>query len=68
MADAAWGDVYKELGAKPIISAIGSVTMLGAKQAPNMTKFLSGGGIGVPAAHLDRPRPHRPIAQIGDGA
>ena len=29
MADSDWGDVYKELGVKPIINAIGSVTMLG---------------------------------------
>ena len=29
MADSDWGDIYKELGAKPIINAIGSVTMLG---------------------------------------
>ena len=29
MADTNWGDIYKELGAKPIINAIGSVTMLG---------------------------------------
>ena len=24
-----WGDIYKELGAKPVINAIGSVTLLG---------------------------------------
>lgn len=29
MDDRNWGDIYKELGAKPIINAIGSVTMLG---------------------------------------
>ncbi|MDP7535116.1 MAG: aminotransferase class V-fold PLP-dependent enzyme [SAR202 cluster bacterium] len=29
MTDSTWGDIYKELGAKPIINAIGSVTMLG---------------------------------------
>ncbi|MCH8062587.1 MAG: aminotransferase class V-fold PLP-dependent enzyme [Chloroflexi bacterium] len=29
MADTKWGEIYKELGAKPIINAIGSVTMLG---------------------------------------
>jgi len=29
MATAAWGDIYKEIGATPIINAIGSVTMLG---------------------------------------
>lgn len=29
MADSSWGDIYKELGAKPVINAIGSVTLLG---------------------------------------
>jgi len=29
MAETKWGDIYKELGAKPVINAIGSVTMLG---------------------------------------
>ncbi|MBI4311779.1 MAG: hypothetical protein HY681_08355 [Chloroflexi bacterium] len=29
MANSSWGDVYKELGARPVINAIGSVTMLG---------------------------------------
>ena len=29
MTSAGWGDIYKELGAKPVINATGSVTMLG---------------------------------------
>ena len=29
MAETKWGDIYKELGATPVINAIGSVTMLG---------------------------------------
>jgi D-glucosaminate-6-phosphate ammonia-lyase len=29
MPEADWGDIYQELGAKPVINAIGSVTMLG---------------------------------------
>ena len=29
MGGTSWGDIYKELGATPIINAIGSVTMLG---------------------------------------
>lgn len=29
MAGTGWADIYKELGAKPVINAIGSVTMLG---------------------------------------
>jgi L-seryl-tRNA(Ser) seleniumtransferase len=32
--DAGWGDVYKELGAKPVVNAIGSVTMLGGSTPP----------------------------------
>ena len=30
MADSDWGQIYKDLGAQPIINAIGSVTMLWA--------------------------------------
>jgi L-seryl-tRNA(Ser) seleniumtransferase len=29
MAGSDWGDIYRELGATPVINAIGSVTMLG---------------------------------------
>ncbi len=29
MVDSSWGEIYKELGAKPVINATGSVTMLG---------------------------------------
>ena len=29
MVGTSWGDIYRELGATPIINAIGSVTMLG---------------------------------------
>ena len=29
MPDSNWGEIYRELGAKPVINAIGSVTMLG---------------------------------------
>src|SRR3990172_11661861 len=29
MVSSGWGAIYKELGAKPIINAIGSVTLLG---------------------------------------
>ncbi len=41
MADASWGDIYKELGAKPIINAIGSVTMLGGSTpAPEVKQAM----------------------------
>ena len=29
MVDSSWGEIYKELGANPVINATGSVTMLG---------------------------------------
>ena len=32
--DAGWGDVYKELGVRPVVNAIGSVTMLGGSTPP----------------------------------
>ena len=34
MARENWGDIYKELGATPVINAIGSVTMLGGRIRP----------------------------------
>ena len=41
MADASWGDIYKELGARPIINAIGSVTMLGGSTpAPEVKQAM----------------------------
>lgn len=41
MADSSWGDIYKELGAKPIINAIGSVTMLGGSTpAPEVKEAI----------------------------
>ena len=35
MAASSWGDVYRELCPKPIINAIGSVTMLGGSTPPS---------------------------------
>jgi seryl-tRNA(Sec) selenium transferase len=29
MPDSNWGEIYRELGARPVINAIASVTMLG---------------------------------------
>ena len=42
MADADWGNIYKELGAKPVINAIGSVTMLGGSTpAPEVRQAMA---------------------------
>ena len=38
MAETNWGEIYKELGAKPIINAIGSVTMLGGSTPAQKSK------------------------------
>ncbi|MQF69183.1 hypothetical protein FIM12_02460 [SAR202 cluster bacterium AD-804-J14_MRT_500m] len=41
MADLNWGDIYKEIGAQPIINAIGSVTMLGGSlPAPEVKQAM----------------------------
>ena len=41
MADPNWGDIYKEIGAQPIINAIGSVTMLGGSlPAPEVKQAM----------------------------
>ena len=38
MANSNWGDVYKELGAQPIINAIGSLSLLGGSTPPSEVK------------------------------
>jgi D-glucosaminate-6-phosphate ammonia-lyase len=41
MPGAGWGDIYQELGAKPVINAIGSVTMLGGSTpAPEVKEAM----------------------------
>jgi D-glucosaminate-6-phosphate ammonia-lyase len=42
MPGAGWGDIYQELGAKPVINAIGSVTMLGGSTpAPEVKEAMA---------------------------
>ena len=38
MANSNWGDVYRELGAQPIINAIGSLSLLGGSTPPSEVK------------------------------
>ena len=41
MADSNWAEIYKELGATPVINAIGSVTMLGGSTpAPEVREAM----------------------------
>ena len=49
-----WGDIYKELGATPVINAIGSVTMLGGSTpAPEVKEAMDrADGPYIPLMHL----------------
>ena len=54
MPGANWGDIYKELGATPVINAIGSVTMLGGSTpAPEVKEAMErADGPYIPLMHL----------------
>ena len=49
-----WGDIYKELGATPVINAMGSVTMLGGSNpAPEVKEAMDrANGPYIPLMHL----------------
>ena len=54
MADSTWGEIYKELGAKPIINAIGSVTMLGGSTpAPEVKEAMEKADVYIPLIELE---------------
>ncbi|MEX0761857.1 MAG: aminotransferase class V-fold PLP-dependent enzyme [Dehalococcoidia bacterium] len=55
MATSQWGDIYKELGAQPVINAIGSVTLLGGSTpVPEVKEAMErADGAYVPLAHLE---------------
>ena len=55
MAETNWGEIYKELGAKPIINAIGSVTMLGGSTpAPEVKEAMAQADISyIPLMELE---------------
>jgi L-seryl-tRNA(Ser) seleniumtransferase len=54
MTDSTWGDIYKELGAKPIINAIGSVTLLGGSTpAPEVKDAMAQANVYIPLIELE---------------
>ena len=54
MTDSSWGDIYRELGAKPIINAIGSVTMLGGSTpAPEVKEAMERADVYIPLIELE---------------
>ena len=54
MTSANWGNIYKEVGATPVINAIGSVTMLGGSNpAPEVKEAMDqANGPYIPLMHL----------------
>lgn len=67
MADTNWGEVYKELGAKPIINAIGSVTMLGGSTpAPEVKEAMDQADVSyIPLMELEE-KAGQAIAEIAN--
>lgn len=55
MPDTDWGNIYKELGARPVINAIGSVTMLGGSTpAPEVREAMAqADGAYIPLMELE---------------
>ena len=55
MADADWGHIYKDIGAQPVINAIGSVTMLGGSTpVPEVQEAMEAAGVAyIPLTELE---------------
>jgi L-seryl-tRNA(Ser) seleniumtransferase len=55
MADTEWGQIYKEIGAQPVINAIGSVTLLGGSTpAPEVVEAMEAAGVAyIPLLELE---------------
>ena len=46
MAEADWGQIYKDIGVQPVINAIGSVTMLGGSTpVPEVREAMEAAGV-----------------------
>ncbi len=77
MADTDWGHIYKEIGAQPVINAIGSVTMLGGSTpAPEVQEAMEAAGVAyIPLMELEEKAGHAiadmtgvPAAWVTSGA
>ncbi|MCL0029153.1 hypothetical protein M1N23_03315 [Dehalococcoidia bacterium] len=55
MVDGVWGDIYRDLGTKPVINAIGSVTMLGGSTpVPEVAEAMeAASGAYIPLEELE---------------
>jgi len=54
MTNPNWGDIYKEMGARPIINAIGSVTMLGGSTPiPEVKEAMEQANAYIPLIELE---------------
>ena len=67
MADSDWGQIYKDIGAQPIINAIGSVTMLGGSTpAPEVKEAMEAAGVAyIPLMELEE-KAGQAVADMAD--
>ncbi len=67
MAESNWGQIYKDLGAQPIINAIGSVTMLGGSTpAPEVKEAMEAAGVAyIPLMELEE-KAGQAVADMAD--
>ena len=62
MVTADWGDIYRELGATPVINATGSVTMLGGSTPiPEVKEAMRGPTEPISRSWNCRKGPERPL-------
>ena len=67
MAESNWGQIYKDLGAQPVINAIGSVTMLGGSTpAPEVKEAMEAAGVAyIPLMELEE-KAGQAVADMAD--
>jgi L-seryl-tRNA(Ser) seleniumtransferase len=67
MAETNWGQIYKDIGAEPVINAIGSVTMLGGSTpVPEVREAMDAAGVAyIPLMELEE-KAGRVVADMVD--